>query len=181
MMTTRLPTQENVYGWASLLAKATAGEWVQALESLKEAIYHGEISPINTKPDPVPVVVPKPLFGPMVEFHEPPYNPILSRPDVLRWLDQRGELPIRWAHYLAPPAPELTPKAEGSVLLILAALLARQFGFDWLEKDKKTMANELRKYLENEGVSGMSINLNMDDRTLRDHLKKAADKADDVR
>lgn len=70
----------------------------------------------------------------------------------------------------------LTPRAEGSVLLILAAMLADSYGMNWVEEDHAQQAKRLKQDLQRSNIT-----LPMDDRTLAKWINKAMDKMELIR
>lgn len=97
----------------------------------------------------------------------------IARADLIAWCKSRNQYPpLLSADHLHPKAnAELTPKAEGKVLELLAAMLWKEYGADWPNRDRETFLAELQNDLAKAG-----INLNVDKRTWRGHLSKAAAK-----
>jgi hypothetical protein len=118
--TDRLPLDAELFWWAAAINKAAdeaadetnrSNRFFSISDALEEAVFLGDIVPVNPKPDRIPVVryLASPLSDgtqiPWLTSSQPPYDPRLKRPDVLRWLEKRGELPNQWAHYLEKSNP----------------------------------------------------------------------------
>jgi len=101
----------------------------------------------------------------------------IARADLLAWCESRGIRPP-FLFPDPPPgsdAPELTPKAEGSVLWLLAAVLSMVYGKNWANEDPKTFLAELKQDLQGKGIQSPK-----DDRTWIGHLKRAALKMEGI-